>query len=365
MVKSFKLKLMYTNIINQTAKRFTLGGLLVCMMVLMFSCKKENYVEYTTKFQPLPPTISAVTDLNNRALALSSVVYGDWIIIKGQNLGTTFKVEFSNVAAADSLFSADDTTVTVKIPSNLPDPVNNPIKVTTKYGTAIYNFKILQPAPVITSFTPGAGGAGTEVTLSGDYFLGVTSVKLNTTDLAIVSSSKSQIKVTIPSTITGGYFFVTTPSGTTKAAISYGLGYVIYDDALATGWSNTSYSTTATINNTTNVLRGTNSVKTNYTVGFGGFRLSKATPAISTTGFSAIKFSVYGSTNSGGYKIRVILNGSSTVTYTLTLPTTLGVWTQVEVPLSSIGNPATISSIELKEYSGKIFEVFFDDIGLF
>ena len=365
MVKSIKIKIMYTNTILQSVKRFTLGGLAVCMMLLVFSCKKDNYVDYTTQSKPLPPSISAVTDLNNRALALSAVVYGDWIIIKGQNLGTTFKVEFSSVAAPDSLFSADDTTVTVKIPSNLPDPVNNPIKVTTKYGTATYNFKILQPAPVITSFSPGAGGAGTEVTLTGDYFLGVTSVKLNTTDLAIVSSSKTQIKVTIPSTITGGYFFVTTPSGTTKAAISYGLGYVIFADALTTGWSNTSYSTTATLTNTLNVLRGTNSVKTNYTVGFGGFRLTKAAPAISTTGYSAIKFSVFTSTNSGGYKIRVILNGSSTVTYTLTLPTTLGVWTQVEVPLSSIGNPVTISSIELKEYSGKIFEVFFDDIGLF
>lgn len=356
---------MYTNTILKSLKQNALGCIAFCSMLLMFSCKKDNYVDYSTKPSTLPPTINAVTDLNNRALAVSSVVYGDWIIIKGQNLATTLKVEFSNVAAADSLFSSDDTTVTVKIPSNLPDPVNNPIKVTTKYGTAVYNFKILQPAPVITSFTPGAGGAGTEVTLTGDYFLGVTSVKLNTTDLAIVSSSKTQIKVTIPSTITGGYFFVTTPSGTTKAAISYGLGYVIYADALTTGWSNTSYSTTATLTNTLNVLRGTNSVKTNYNVGFGGFRLTKAAPAISTTGYSAIKFSVYGSTNSGGFKIRVILNGSSAVTYTLTLPTTLGVWTQVEVPLSSIGNPATISSIELKEYSGKIFEVFFDDIGLF
>ena len=356
---------MYTNNFNQIAQRFSISALVPCMMLLLFSCKKDNYVDYTTKFSALPPSISAVTGLNNRALALSSVVYGDWIIIKGQNLGTTFKVEFSNVAAADSLFSSDDTAVTVKIPSNLSDPVNNPITVTTKYGKAVYNFKILQPAPIITSFTPGAGGVGTEVTLTGDYFLGVSSVKLNTTDLAIVSSSKTQIKVTIPSTITGGYFFVTTASGTTKAAISYGLGYVIYADTLTTGWSNTSYSSTATFNNTLNVLRGTNSVKTNYTVGFGGCRLSKAIPAISTTGYSTVKFSVFGSTNSGGYKIRVILNGSSVVTYTLTLPTTLGVWTQVEVPLSSIGNPATISSIELKEYSGKIFEVFFDDIGLF
>jgi hypothetical protein len=155
---------MYTNIFNQITKRFFTGSLLVCMMFVLFSCKKENYVDYSTKMNALPPTISAVTDLNNRTLALSSVVYGDWIIIKGQNLGTTSKVEFSNVAAPDSLFSADDTTVTVKIPSNLPDPVNNPIKVTTKYGTAIYNFKILQPAPVINSFTPGAGGAGSAPT---------------------------------------------------------------------------------------------------------------------------------------------------------------------------------------------------------
>jgi hypothetical protein len=356
---------MYTNSIKKSQNTITLGCIALCSVLLLSSCKKDNYVDYTTKFNALPPSISAVTDLNNRALALSSVVYGDWIIIKGQNLGTTSKVEFSTVAAADSLFNADDTTITVKIPSNLPDPVNNPITVTTKYGKAVYGFKILQPAPVISSFSPGAGGAGTEVTITGDYFSGVSSVKLNTTDLAIVSSSKTQIKVTIPATITGGFFFVTTPSGTTRAAISYGLGYVIYADALTAGWSNTSYSTTAIFNNTANVLRGTNSVKCNYTATFGGFRLTKAAPSISTTGYSAVKFSVYGSTNSGGFKIRVIINGSSTATFTLTLPTTLGVWTQVEVPLSSLGNPATISSIELKEFSGRIFEVFFDDIGLF
>lgn len=348
----------------QTPKSILTSVLTLSIIFLVVSCKKENFTDYSTKFNALPPVINSVTDLNNRSLALSSVVYGDWIIIKGQNLGTTFKVEFSDVLAADSLFSADDTMITVKIPSTLPDPVNNPITVTTKYGKAVYNFKILQPAPVISSFTPVAGGAGTEVTITGDYFAGVTSVTLNTTSLAVVSSSKTQIKVTIPSGTTGGYFYVTTPSGTTKASTSYGLNYVIFDDALNTGWSNTSYSTTALLTNTTSVLRGTNSVKTNYTVGFGGFRLTKAAPAITTTGYTAVKFSVFGSTNSGGYKIRVILNGSSTATYTLTLPTTLGVWTQVEVPLTSLGSPATITSLELKEYSGKIFEVFFDDIGL-
>lgn len=82
---------MYTNTFNQIAKRISNGGLLVVMMLVFFSCKKENYTDYTPKFNTLPPIINAVTNLNNRALALSSVVYGDWIIIKGQNLGTTLK----------------------------------------------------------------------------------------------------------------------------------------------------------------------------------------------------------------------------------------------------------------------------------
>ena len=57
----------------------------------------------------------------------------------------------------DQQYYADDSTVTVKIPANLPDPINNPITVTTKYGTATYGFKIMQPAPIITRFNPEAG----------------------------------------------------------------------------------------------------------------------------------------------------------------------------------------------------------------
>jgi hypothetical protein len=337
-------------------------GVFSCML-LIFACKKDNSNPGTAQ-NTNPPIINAVTNLSNRETPVSSVIYGDWIIIKGKYLETTLKVEFSNIVASDSLFYADDTSVTVKIPSSLPDPVNNPIKITTKYGVATYNFKILQPAPLITSFNPIAGASGTQVTITGDYFLGLTGVTLNGTAVPIVSSSKTKIDVTIPTGTTGGFFYVTTPSGTTKSSTSFGLNYVIFDDALATGWSNTSYSTTALLTNTANVLRGTNSVKTNYTSGFGGFRLTKATPALSTTGLTSIKFSVFGSTNAGGYKIRIILNGSSVATFTVTLPTILGIWTQVEVPLSVLGNPATISSVELKEYSGKIFEVFFDDIGL-
>lgn len=222
----------------------------------MFSCKKENYVKYTTTFISNPPLITTVTNLSNRNQNLSSATYGDWIIIKGTNLGTTNKVEFSTIAVNDSLVYADDTTITVKIPTDLPNPENNPITVTTIYGKVVYNFKILQPLPLITSFSPRIGATDTEVTINGNYFLGTTSVKLNNTAVSIVSISKTEIKVKIPASINAGYFYVTTPSGTIKATISYGLSYIIYDDTLANGWTNTSYSATSLFSNQSNTARG-------------------------------------------------------------------------------------------------------------
>ena len=144
--------------------------LVILLAVFFFACKKEN-VGNTA-----PPSINGVTDLINRGTPLQSVKYGEWIVIKGANLATTFKVEFNTVLVADSMYYADDSTVTVKIPANLPDPINNPITVTTKYGSATYGFKIMQPAPIITRFNPEAGATGDQVTISGNHFNGVTEV---------------------------------------------------------------------------------------------------------------------------------------------------------------------------------------------
>ena len=154
-------------------------------LILFFgSCKKENTEDRNR------PEINAVTDLMNRDIALTSVNYGDWIIIKGKHLSTTYKVEFNTILAEDSLIYADDTTVTVKIPAVLPDPANNPITVTTKYGSATYNFRILQPPPTILSFDPMAGPEGQLVTITGYNFGGVNSVKFGTNEATIVSNTK-------------------------------------------------------------------------------------------------------------------------------------------------------------------------------
>jgi hypothetical protein len=330
--------------------------LMILLLTTIFSCKKEDNTH------AVPPSITGVTDLTNRGTALSSVKYGEWIVIKGAHLATTYKVEFNTVLVADSLYYADDSTVTVKIPANLPDPINNPITVTTKYGSATYGFKIMQPAPIITGFNPEAGISGDQVTISGNHFNGVSEVKFGNTVATIVSKSNQQLKVNVPAGITSAFITVTTPVGMATSPIRFGFKYVIYDEKLQTGWSNTSYSSTAVLNHTTTVKRGTTAISNAYTVGFGGFRLSKAAPAVSLAGYSAIKFSIFGGPGTEAKRARVIINGVSTTAFQILLKE--GAWSTFEIPLSNFNNPATLSSIEIKEYSGAIVTVYLDDIGI-
>jgi hypothetical protein len=194
----------------------------------------------------------------------------------------------------------------------------------------------MQPAPIITGFNPEAGITGDQVTISGNHFNGVSEVKFGNTVATIVSKSNQQLKVNVPAGITSAFITVTTPVGMATSPIRFGFKYVIYDEKLQTGWSNTSYSSTAVLNHTTTVKRGTTAISNAYTVGFGGFRLSKAAPAVSLAGYSAIKFSIFG--------------GPGTEAF--------------EIPLSNFNNPATLSSIEIKEYSGAVVTVYLDDIGI-
>lgn len=326
----------------------------ICAALLFSSCKKDG--------QPCnAPTLSGITSLSDRTTLLTSVNYGDWIMIKGSNLLSTYKVEFNGVAAADSLRYATDSTITVKVPANLPDPLNNPIKVFTACGEVTLNFQVKQPLPLISGFDPNSGSSGTVVTITGNYFKGVTEVRFESTVATIISSTQTEIKVTVPAGISYGYIYVTTPVGTVKSAKVFGLKYTIFDDALFTGWSNTSYSSTYDMNQAVIVRRGTKAIQHKFNVGFGAARFTKSAPALSTSGYTGVKISIYGTTGTAGKKVRVtIVSGS---TYDLIL--TEGAWTDYQVPFTNLGNPATITSITFQEFSGLASLIYIDDVGLY
>ena len=332
--------------------------LMSSIMLVFTSCKKGS-----TENQAAP-VISSVINLTDRVNPISQVDYGAWIIIKGANLGTTMKVDFNGTLAADSLLYATDQEVTVKIPSTLKDPINNPITVTTKYGSVTYNFKILQPAPLISSFNPAAGGPGDEITIKGDYFKGVTEVRFDNAVATIVSSTQTEIKAKIPAGVTSGYIYATTPVGTAKSANPFGLKVVIFDDALGlvgTAWSNTSFSATWDMDQNVIVRRGTKAIAHKYTVGFGAFRV-RSIPAFTVTGVTMLKISIYGGPGTAGKKVRISLTPAKS-TYDLVLSE--GVWTDFVIPLTNLGNPTTIDYITFQEFSGLASQIYIDDIGFY
>ncbi|UYZ62960.1 PA14 domain-containing protein [Hymenobacter weizhouensis] len=139
----------------------------------------------------------------------------------------------------------------------------------------------------------------------------------------------------------------------------------IYADALAADWADWSWSTTTNLANATPVRVGSRSASATYTSGFGGFALRKGT-AISTSGYTALKFWVHGGTGSNKniklYTQNADNGGESTITY---FTATAGAWNEITISLSALGNPGSIKRLTFQENGGAAQPaIYFDDIRL-
>ncbi|WP_164851297.1 glycoside hydrolase family 9 protein [Larkinella soli] len=135
---------------------------------------------------------------------------------------------------------------------------------------------------------------------------------------------------------------------------------MIYDDALNANWVDWSWNTTRNLANSTPVYSGTKSLSAKYDAGWAGLYLH-ANTAVGLSGFTHLKFWVHGGTNTG-QQIQVILNGGGP-SYRFT--TTANQWKLITVPLSTFGNPATLTDIFFQEATGSARPVcYFDRIYL-
>jgi hypothetical protein len=132
----------------------------------------------------------------------------------------------------------------------------------------------------------------------------------------------------------------------------------VYEDALASGWNDWSWNTTSSVN-TTRVKSGTSSLAVKYQSGWAGLSWQRSTP-MSTAAYTALHFWVYPTAST---TLRVGLQTSDTVdpqqTYTLT--PTVNTWTEVNIPLTALGNPAQIARINIQEGAGAKPATFYLD----
>jgi hypothetical protein len=140
------------------------------------------------------------------------------VSIVGSGFTGASSVTFNGTAASYSVNSP--TSITASVPNGA---TTGRILLTTPggTGTSSTSFTVILP-PRIASFSPTAGHAGQQVTITGTNFAGTTGVKLGTTAAKFTVNSATKITAVVP-TIPHGYYkwSVTNPAGTGTSTGSF------------------------------------------------------------------------------------------------------------------------------------------------
>jgi uncharacterized repeat protein (TIGR03803 family) len=138
----------------------------------------------------------------------TSAPIGATATILGTDLLGTTSVRFNGTAAAYTIVSGSEITATVPAGAT-----TGTVQVVTPGGTLSSNVNF-GVAPVIASFSPTSGPAGTSVLITGESFTGATRVFVGS--LAVASftvDSNTQITATVPSGAKTAHIVVTRPGG--------------------------------------------------------------------------------------------------------------------------------------------------------
>lgn len=385
--------------------------LAVLLLAGFVSCKKYNYTGFTAgtgkptitlvhtlyKADSLPLNVpdSTIDTLGNLTVTLPQVQGvnspqdsvttsgngGTYYVILGTNLGSTTAVTFNDTAAFVNRAWLTDTTIIVAIPSNAWTPNEpNTLTVTTLHGSVTKTFHVNQPSPDITGLNPSAAPSGDTITINGSLFYNVDSVTFvsSTTDVQaqVISYTPTQIQVVVPPGIVEAFVHVYTPGGAAVSPSAFGFKYVIFKDGLTTGWGGngggySGYNSTISYTDNSNPPPGgTEDIMVTISGSYGALQIGYggSTPvSVSTLNLLSVRFAIAGGSTipAGGQPAQVVINGDYTNNYQFTIPASTGGYQTFIVPLSALGNPATITEFVIQMQgsggSGAIFYV--DNLG--
>ena len=156
---------------------------------------------------------------NSLSVDPGSALPETFITISGQDMQDIVSIKFDTTTASFSSVFNTNSAIFTTVPSSAKygDQV---ITVANRSGQiATVNFKVIQPPPVISSFNPGNAPEGDTVTITGKLFVNIKSVLIGNTAAKIIdSSSRTQIKIVIPTGASSGLLSIITAGGTAYSA---------------------------------------------------------------------------------------------------------------------------------------------------
>lgn len=175
------------------------------------SVQTTNGTFVTPNLFYLPPVITSFTPSNSPP--------GSRITITGQNFTDATIVSFNGFMAEFTV--TNNTTIGATVP---PGISTGPILVSAPGGTDTSTGLFYAP-PVVAGFSPTHGLPGTNVVITGNNFLGATSVRFNTTPAAFTVVNNTTINAIVPTNATSGPVTVAAPAGTNTSVLPFILDY--------------------------------------------------------------------------------------------------------------------------------------------
>jgi hypothetical protein len=129
---------------------------------------------------------------------------GTYYVIEGANLGSTTTISFNGVSAYFNRALITDNSLIVQVPSTTPyagPQATDSLVVTTLHGTAYYKFAIIPPPPTPSTYSDFDFWNGSQISLKGVGFAGVTAVGLtgSTASVSIVGQTDTTMVLQFPS----------------------------------------------------------------------------------------------------------------------------------------------------------------------
>jgi hypothetical protein len=135
----------------------------------------------------------------------------------------------------------------------------------------------------------------------------------------------------------------------------------IYNDAIANSWEDWSWDGVTSSPNTAIKKVGINSLAVKYSAAWQGLSYHHIGTAVNSKNYTAIHFWVYGSSGSGLLQVVIQDKTTSPESTPFYFTPTANKWAQITVPLSKLGNPATIARLSIKDATGTTQPVFYID----
>lgn len=225
--------------------------------------------------------------------------------------------------------------------------------------------ELTPPAPVITSLSQVLASPGDVLTITGQNFVKVKTVKFGTTEAAFTVESKTELKVTVPADFDSYALIVVETEFGVSAPSGIGLKYLLYEDSLkGWGWG---WGGDITWQSTEKVSRGTYAIKKVAEAWSGLFMHSDL--LLNAADYQFVKMSIFPTEST---KIMVTINSdtgdSAKGTTVILVP---GQWNNISIPISAL-HPELLTngnfdSVFIQEFSGGTITpgsiLYIDDLG--